>query len=375
MANNWLEVDHGRLRHNLARLRALVGRSRIMLVVKANAYGAGAVPIAQTLAAEGIDGFAVASVAEAVELREHGIRGPITCLTYFAPAEVDAILEHDLRPVVFTPAAAAWLSERATATKRCVRAWAKVDTGLGRIGVPFAEAPDFVRHIVGLPHLEIEGLLSTMAEDPERNRLQVTRLTAVRAALPELGGRPLSLASTHGILSLPESYLDVVRPGILLLGMVPGLERLDQALVARAAVQPVVTWKARVAYVKRVPGGDRVGYGVRPPLGGAAVIATLAVGWADGYPQTAQGSAKVLVRGRRCPVLAISANSTMDDVTGAGNVAIDDEAVLVGRQGDEEIPAADLARATGSFYRLLATIPGTVPRVGVDPDRARRRSD
>lgn len=373
MANTWLELDHGALRHNLSRLRALVGPSRIMPVLKANAYGAGAVPIARTLAAEGIDAFAVASVAEAVELRAQGLRGPIACLTYFARAEVEAVLAHDLQPIVFTPAAAAWLSEGARATERRARVWVKVDTGLGRIGVPFAEAPDFVRRIAGLPRLEIEGLLSTMAEDPERNRLQVARLTAVRAALPELRRRPLSLASTHGILSLPESYLDVVRPGIMLLGVAPGPERLDAALVARAALRPVVTWKARVAYAKRVAAGDRVGYGIRAPLGGPAVIATLAVGWADGYPQPAQGAAQVLVHGRRCPVLAISANSTMVDVGDAGDVAIDDEAVLIGRQGDEEIPAADLARVTGSFYRLLATVPHTVPRVDVDRDPAPRQ--
>lgn len=374
MANNWLEVDHDRLRHNLASVRALVHPSRIMPVLKANAYGAGAVAIARTLAAEGVDAFAVASVAEAVELRRHAIRGAITCLTYFGREEVDAILEHDLRPVVFTPEAAAWLSEGARATGRRARVWVKVDTGLGRIGVPCADAPAFARCVAGFPCLESVGWLSTMAEDPERNRLQVTRLAAARAARPEPGRPPLSLASTHGILSLPESYLDVVRPGIVLLGVIPGLERLDAALVARAGVRPVVAWKARIAYVKRVAAGDRVGYGVRTPLGHPALIATLAVGWADGYPQNAQGMAHVLVRGRRCPVLAVSANSTMVDVTGTGDAAIDDEAVLVGRQGDEEIAAADLARATGSLYRLLATIPATVRRVAVEGDSARSAS-
>jgi len=363
MPNHWLELDRANLLHNLEGLRAIVGPARIMPVVKANYYGAGAVPVARALAGEGVDAFAVATVPEAVELREHGLGGLLTVLTYFAPEETEAIVRHDLSPVVFTLEAAEALAARAEALGRMVRVWVKVDTGLGRIGVPHADAADFARRIAKHPRLQIAGLLSTMTENPERHPLQVDRLTAVRAALPELGALPLSLASTDGILSHPASHLDVVRPGIVLLGVVPRPPQSDAALARRMDPRPVVTWKARVAYVKRVPRGEQVGYGVRAPLEREATIATLAVGWADGYPQAAQGSAHALLRGRRCPILAISANSTMVDATAAGAAAIDDEAVLVGRQGAEEIPAAEIARIVGSSYRLLAMIPRAVPRI------------
>ena len=243
----------------------------------------------------------------------------------------------------------------------------KVDTGLGRIGVPFGDAAEFARQVVRRPRLRIEGLLSTLAENPARNVLQMERLRGVQAALQDLGALPLSLASTDGILSQPACHLDVVRPGIVLLGVVPRAAHADAALVGRMAPRPVVTWKARVAYVKRVPRGEQVGYGVRAPLEREAAIATLAIGWADGYPQAAQGTAHVLLGGRRCPILAISANSSMVDATGAAGMAVGDEAVLVGRQGDQEIPAAEIAQIVGSSYRLLATIPRAVPRFWAAP--------
>lgn len=370
MPNNWLELSRANLLGNLAGLRRLVGTARIMPVVKANAYGAGAEPIAQALAAEGVGAFAVASVREAVELREAGIPGAIVVLTYFLRDEVDAILAHDLSPVVFTHDHVAWLAERAEARATRARAWVKVDTGLGRIGVPAREAADFVRWATKEPRLRVEGLLSTLSENPERNPLQVTRLVEVRAQFSEGAPLPLSLASSQGILSLPESYLDVVRPGIMLLGVAPGRERLDTALVGRAELRPVVTWKARVAYTKTVPRGEQVGYGVRQALERDTPVATLAVGWADGYPQTIQGSGHLLLRGRRCPVLSVSANSTMADLTGLPGIASGEgrtdapaEGVLLGRQGVEEIGVEELARFAGSVYRLLATIPASVPRI------------
>jgi alanine racemase len=363
MPNSWLELDRDRLLHNLAALRALVHPARLMPVVKANAYGAGAVPIATAVAAEGVDAFAVASVAEAVELRGAGIAGTILVLTYFDADEVPAILDADLRAAVFTLDSARALSERAQARGLVARVWVKVDTGLARLGVPHREAAEFVRTVAKQPALVVEGLFSTLAETPERNTAQVSRLRAVRAELPDLEPLPLSVASSQGVLSMPESALDVVRPGMALLGVAPHAERLDAALVRRLDLRPIVTWKARAAYVKIVPRGECVGYGPRVPLERDTPIATLALGWADGYPQTLQGAGQVLLRGRRCPVLAISANSTMVDTSGVPGVAIDDEAVLLGAQGAERIFAEEIAAVIGSFYRILATIPRAVPRV------------
>jgi alanine racemase len=363
MPNSWLELDRANLLHNLTALRALVHPARLMPVVKANAYGAGAVPLANAIAAEGVDHFAVASVAEAVELREAGIAGTILVLTYFDAAEVDAILDHELSPGVFTPEAAQWLSDAARARGVTAHPWVKVDTGLGRLGVPYGQAPEFIRHVEKRPGISVQGLFSTLAETPERNRAQVARLRQVAAEVRDVGVLPLSIASTQGVLSMPDSRLDVVRPGMALLGVAPHAERLDVAIVRRLALRPIATWKARVAYVKVVPRGECVGYGPRPVLERDTPIATLAVGWADGYPQTLQGVGHVLLRGRRCPILAISANSAMVDLTGVDGVERNDDAVLLGSQGSERVAIEEIAGVIGSFYRVLAAIPRSVPRV------------
>jgi alanine racemase len=334
-----------------------------MPVVKANAYGAGAVPVATAVAAAGVDRVAVATVSEAVELREAGIAGPILVLTYFDAVEVDAILDHDLSPGVFTPEAAQWLSDGAGARGVTARPWVKVDTGLGRLGVPYDQAPEFIRHVAKRPATTVAGLFSTLAETPERNRAQVARLRQVADEVRDLGALPLSIASTQGVLSMPDSGLDVVRPGMALLGVTPHAERLDSAIVRRLQLRPVVIWKARVAYVKVVPRGECVGYGPRPVLERDTPIATLAVGWADGYAQVLQGVGHVLLGGRRCPVLAISANSAMVDVTGVEGVGRHDTAVLLGGQGSERIEIEEIAGVIGSFYRVLAAVPRAVPRV------------
>jgi alanine racemase len=363
MANHWLELDREALRHNAAQIRALVAPARVMPVVKANYYGAGAVPITQELETLGVDAFAVAVVREAIELRAAGIRGRIVVLTYFDRDDADAILVYGIEPVVFTAESAGGLAERAESKQQRARVWIKVDTGLGRLGVPFDDAADFARAVAKRRGLEIVGLLSTLAENPERTRLQMSRLTAVRDELRDLGPLRMSLGSTQGLLTLPGSGLDLARPGVALLGVVPHPERLDPAIVQRLALRPIATWKARVAYVKRVPAGEQVGYGVRPPLVRDTIVATLAVGWADGYHQTLGGVGHVLLRGRRAPIIAMSANSTLVDLTTVPDVAPNDEAVLLGAQGAERIRVDEFAQVIGSFYRVLAGIPAAVPRL------------
>jgi alanine racemase len=361
----WLDLDRAALLHNLAGVRALVGSTQIMAVLKANAYGAGAPGMARVLAETGVTIFGVASVTEGVQLRQAGISGTILCLTYFTRDEVDPILEHSLTASLFTIEAGQLLASRATAAGRRAPIWVKVDTGLGRLGVPFQAAPDLIRALGKMAGLKIVGLFSTLTENPERDPLQVQRLLDVRRAVPELTGISLSLASSHGIVSLPASTLDVVRPGILLHGLEPSeRERMDLRLVARADLQPITTWKARVGFIRTVAPGEQIGYGSRPALRDATRSATLTVGWAAGYSAEMSNGGAVLIQGRRCPVMAVSANSTLVDLGGAPEIATNSEAVLLGKQGDAEITAAEMALLTGgSVYRLLASVPHDVPRV------------
>jgi alanine racemase len=361
----WLELDRSALLHNLAGVRALVGSTRIMAVLKANAYGAGATGMARVLAEAGVTLFGVASVAEGVQLRQAGIAGTILCLTYFTRDEVDPILEHSLTASLFTIEAGQLLAAHTTASGRRAPVWVKVDTGLGRLGVPFLAAPDLIRALGEMTGLKIVGLFSTLTENPERDPLQVQRLLDVRRAVPELFGAALSLASSHGIVSLPASTLDVVRPGILLHGLEPSeRERMNLRLVAQADLRPIATWKARVGFIKTVALGEQIGYGYRPVLADPIRTAALTVGWATGYPPGMSNGGGVLIQGCRCPVMAVSANSTLVDLSGAPEIAANDEAVLLGKQGDAEITAAEMAHLTGgSVYRLLASVPHDVPRI------------
>jgi alanine racemase len=362
---SWLELSRANLLHNLAGVRALVGDTKLMAILKANAYGSGAVGMAQALVGAGVDAFGVATVAEGVELRRAGIGDTIICLAYFTRDEVDPILEHDLTATIFSAEAGQLLASRATAEGRRAPVWVKVDTGLGRLGVPFREAADFCRALGAMSGLEIAGLFSTLTENPVRDPIQLQRLLDVRRALPELAGVVLSLASSNGIVSLPASYLDMVRPGILLHGLEPSeRDRMNPRLVARADLRPITTWKARVVYAKTLGPGEQAGYGSRPALDRTMQVATLALGWADGYPAAMAHGGAVLLAGRRCPVLAVSANSTIVDITDAQEVLTNDEVALLGRQGSQEITAWEMARIThDSVYRLLTAIPLHVPRL------------
>jgi alanine racemase len=364
---SWLELSRANLLHNLAGVRALVGGARIMAVLKADAYGAGAVGMARRLMEAGVGAFGVATVAEGIALRLGGITGTILCLGYFTRDQAETLIRYRLTPTVFTIAAARILSERARVRQQEISVWVKIDTGLSRLGVPFAAAPNFIREVSSLAGLKIGGLFSTLTENPERDPLQVQRLLEVRRGLPELAGVPLSLASSHGIVALPASYLDIVRPGILLHGLEPSeRDRMDMRLVERAGLRPIAAWKARVADVRTVAPGEQIGYGWRPAVAVPTRVATLAVGWADGYPPAMANGGATLIGGGRCPVIAVSANSAIVEVADAPNVSTGAEVVLIGAQGLDVISMAEMARITqGSVYRLLAAIPFHVPRIWV----------
>lgn len=360
----WLELSVPALRHNLRGIAELAEPAGVMAVLKSNAYGAGAVELAGVLQDEGVTRFAVATVAEAGALRESGVDGDILCLTYFDRGDAEAIRRYDLAVTVFSPASAAMLAEMAGGSGERRRAWIKVDTGLGRLGVPVSEAAAFIEAVNDDGRLTIDGVYSTLTESRERDRQQLVLLEELRAKLATLSGTLWSLASSHGILTLPASVLDVVRPGIALLGFPPSEpDRLDAQRLAVADPIPVVTWKSRVADVKTIAAGGQIGYGEQPPLTGNTRVASLMTGWADGYHGTQRSRSCVLIGGRRCPVLALSANTTLVDVTQVDTVVSGDEAVLLGRQGDVEVSVDELACTGNGVYRMLAGIPAAVPRI------------
>ena len=360
----WLELSRSALHHNLAGVRRLVEPAQVMAVVKANAYGAGATGMARVLQDGGVTRFAVATVDEAVALREAGIGGDILCLTYFDRSDAEAIRHLNLTLTVFSENGVSILSAIARETGTRLTVWVKVDTGLSRLGVPIEGAAQFIDGVVRDTPLDITGIYSTLTEDRDRDRQQLARLLALRQQLPAAFDAAWSLASSHGILTMPESCLDVVRPGVMLLGFLPSeRSRMDAQRVASADLRSVVTWKTRIASVKTVPAGGQVGYGEQLPLAGDTRVACLMVGWSDGYSGSPKQKSCILIGDHRCPVLALSANTTLVDVTAMESAKAGDEAVLLGRQSDAEIGLEELARAAGGVYRMLAGIPARVARI------------
>jgi alanine racemase len=360
----WLELSRPALHHNLAGVRRLVEPAQIMAVLKANAYGAGATGMARVLQDGGVTRFAVATVDEAVALREAGIHGDILCLTYFDLSDAEAIRHLNLTLTVFSESSASTLRAIARKTGSRLRVWVKVDTGLSRLGVPVEEAAQFIDGMVRDTPLDITGIYSTLSEDRDRDRQQLARLLTLRRQLPAAFDAAWSLASSNGILTMPESCLDIVRPGVMLLGFPPSeRSRMDAHRVARADLRSVVTWKTRIAGVKTVAAGGQVGYGEPLRLAGDTRVASLMVGWSDGYSGSPEGESCVLIGGRRCAVLALSANTTLVDVTAMDAARAGDEVVLLGRQSNAEIGVEELARAAGGVYRMLAGIPAGVPRI------------
>jgi alanine racemase len=237
----------------------------------------------------------------------------------------------------------------------------KVDTGLGRVGVPYHEAPSYIERIASLPEIAIEGIFTTLTEEPDFDRVQLDRLIRVCDATE---GKGISVGVRHAASSLaistfPDSFLDMVRPGNAIYGLEP---------LANMDLKPVMSVKTRVIYVKRLRPGDSVSYHRLFTAERETLVATLPLGYSDGCPPQGVEEAEVLIRGRRWPLIAaVTANHSTVDVTGAAEVEIGDEVVLFGRQGGEELSIGEVAaRAGSSVYKVAIGMNPLAPRVHID---------
>jgi alanine racemase len=356
-----VQVDLDAIRHNVRLLKP--PNAELMAIVKADGYGLGAAPVARAALEAGASRLGVALVEEGLTLRETGIvSAPILVLTEFPPGSEKEALEAGLTPSIYSGDGLARLAEAARALGSPGRVHLKLDTGMHRVGLwPPGEAPAFARRILD-EGLEIEGVWTHFADsegDDEGTRRQLAAFRSAVDALAADGIRPgvLHAANSGATIRLPETHLDLVRPGAAVYGLDPG-EGLDQ----RAGLRPALSWRSAVTMVKRLPAGERLSYGGRYLLDRASTIATVPVGYDDGYPRAAV-RAEVLIGGARRPV---AGTITMDQILvdcGDADVAPGDEVVLIGAQGDERISADELAERAGTIARAIATgIGRRVPR-------------
>lgn len=363
----WVEVDLDRFRRNLAAIQAAIGsRCRILLVVKADAYGHGAVEIARCAVEAGVAMLGVATLHEGIELRSAGIDAPIVILSPGLHSEIDEILEHRLTPCVANLDFAELLSERSVQHQLRTRVHVEVDTGMGRTGVAAEEAVGFMERLVGLPNLTLEGVFTHFpAADTGHVDTTAEQLRRYDEVLHGLELRKIEVPIRHaansaGILSLRDSHLDLVRPGILAYGFYPTSE------VPRAiAVEGIMTFKTRVVQIRNVPPGQFISYGQTYRTSKWTRIGVLAVGYGHGYPWALANRGEVLIRGRRAPIVGrVTMDLTMVDLSAIPDVEREDEVVLWGEQQGAAIELNEVAeRAQTIPYDLLCNMGKRVVRI------------
>ncbi len=364
----WAEIDPNAFRRNLTALAGVLAPGvRMIVVLKADGYGHGAVPLARAAAAlPGLPlwGFGVSSVEEGQALREAGLKTPVLILGSLFPFDAfEVALRHDLTPTVASLAAAQALERTAGALKRRAAAHVKIDTGMGRIGVSPKAAAQTLEAVLKSPSLRLEGVYTHLAQadsaEVTRNQLDLFE----QAVAPLRAGQVPFLAhvaNSAAVLRHPRAHLDAVRPGLALYGICP-----SEDLRSRADLSPVMAWKTRVVFLKTVQPGTPVSYGGTFRFEKAARVATLPVGYADGYRRSLSNKGQVLVRGRRCPVVGrVTMDQILVDVTQVPGVDVGDEAVLLGAQGRDRISAEELARWADTIpYEIVCGVSARVPRV------------
>jgi len=366
----WAEVDLEALRGNLAWIRHRVGpQVKILTVVKADAYGHGLKQIAALLMQSGTDVFGVANLAEAHAIRAVGKGWPILMLGACLPHEIESAVRDDVRPTISSLAEARAFSAVATRQRKIVPVHVKVDTGMGRLGIEAAGAADLLRAMAELPGLTLEGLYTHYAsaeDDAKFSRDQAARFQRLLAEVARAGIRvPLLHANNSAaLLHAPETIFNLVRPGLLVYGVLPQGQRTDASRFENY-LQPALAFKGRVSLVKEVPKGASLSYGRTFVAPRPMRVATLTVGYGDGYLRAGSNRARVLIGGRRCRVLGrITMDQTLADVSRIATVAPGDEAVLIGRQGAEIITATELAAWCRTIpWEVLTAITYRVPRL------------
>lgn len=360
----WIEVDLQAIRDNFLQIRRHVpSRVKILTVIKANGYGHGLLPVAQALSGAGADFLAVASVVEAVALRRAGIGARILVLGQCLAGEAPLVVEQRLIQAVGDEPSARALSQAAARAGKPAAVHLKVDTGMGRYGVWHEEAAALLKKIARLPGVQAQGVfthLGMAGQSAEATEGQLSHFSRLLGEM-EREGLPVGLrhaANSVGLIRFPESHWDLVRTGLLVYGCSP--IRGEQPLELKAAL----SLKSQVRFLKTVAEGRTVSYGGTWKAERPSRVATIPVGYAHGYMRALSDKAELLVRGRRAPVIGrITMEDLMCDVTDVPGVEIGDEAVLIGRQGEERVTAEELARAARTIpYEILVGLSPSIPR-------------
>jgi alanine racemase len=370
---SWVEIDAHRLRSNIDAFRsATAPGTALMVVVKANAYGHG-LQVVAPIAAERADWLGVNCVDEAVEITRLNIRKPVVILGHTPLDQLNTVVHNGYRQVLYRIDVAKTLSEAAVKIGVAAKVHLKIETGTNRQGIPLTHLPSFISEVTKLPGLEVEGAYTHFANiedtlDPSFAQSQIQKFREALSILERAGVRPAHAhaSATAGALLYAEMDFTMIRLGIGTYGIWPSRET---QLAARErgrllSLAPILTWKTRVAQVKDVKTGDYVGYGLTYRASRPMKLVVLPIGYYDGYDRKLSNSGRALIREQFAPVVGrVAMNMTMLDVTDVG-AELDDEVVLIGRQGSAEIRVEELAEKIGTIsYEVVARINPLIPRV------------
>jgi alanine racemase len=365
----WAGIDLEALASNLGIVRERVGPGvKVMAVVKANAYGHGAIECARRLAAQNVDWFAVATPEEGLELRTAGIEQPILSLGGLWEGQAPLCLRHSIVPVVFRLDTIGAIDRAAADARKIADVHLKIDTGMGRLGVRHDEINQFADALNAYKHIRVDGLMThfAAADIPDREpftKLQLNRFRQAVQSLRERGHNPSfeDSANSAATLGLPESWGNMVRPGGVLYGLWRDILPSD---LDGSRLRPVMSLRSCITMLKKVHPGETLGYGCTFEAVKEMIVGTLPIGYNDGYMRRLSNQGRVIVRGTFAPVVGrVSMDLTIVDVTSVEGVTLDDEVTLIGEDGGLAITAEELAQTAGTLsYEITCGISGRVPR-------------
>jgi alanine racemase len=382
----WAQVDLHAYAHNIRELRRITHpKACLMAVVKADGYGHGALEVAREALKNGAERLGVARVNEALPLRAAGLDAPILIFGYSPPDVAETLSAYELTQTVYSFATAKALSDQAAAKGKKIQVHIKVDSGMGRLGLLLKRSADAspetaiadnaVREVLAitrLPGIEVEGIFTHFATADSADKAyanrQLDRFLEFLAVLRREGFEPRvrHAANSAALIDIPASHLDMVRPGIASYGLYPS----DEVKHNTVHLKPVMTLKSRIIHLKKVPAGFNVSYGITYQTQRPTVIATVAIGYADGFSRLLSSRGYMLVRGQRAPVVGrVCMDLTMLDVGTIDGVAMEDEVVVFGRQGNAVMTADELAANLNTInYEIVTSITGRVPRVYIEKE-------
>jgi alanine racemase len=368
----WAEVSLGTLRHNFRVLQDRVAPEAVVCaVVKAHAYGHGAVECALALEQEGAEWFGVTSTDEGMALRQGGVQGRVLLMTGFWRGDESWVIENDLTPAVWTAEHIQRLDSAATAAKKIVPVHLKIDSGMARLGVAPAQLPSILVALGSARHVRLEGVFTHFASaevtDAPDVQAQIVRFEQALATVRSAGFSPamVHMANSSAIATRPETWKNLVRPGIALYGYnLPYTSARGQDSALDLPVSPVLSWKTRIFSLRSVAAGQAIGYSGAYVAKSAAKIAALPVGYADGLSRKLSSRGRVIIRDEYAPIVGnISMDITLVDVTGIAGVEIGDEAIILGASEHCRVTAWDHARLAETIpYEILCNISKRVPR-------------